>query len=384
LSAYSIAGYGEMIADRVRMDAYVRALQQAIAPGSVVIDIGTGTGIFAMLACRFGARRVYAIEPDDAIQVAREIAAANGLADRIEFIQELSTKVMLPEHADVIVSDLRGVLPPYQYHIASIADARDRLLAPAGRLIPRRDVMRVAVTEAPEVHRRCARPWGDDAYGLDMAPARRIVTNTWSKRRIKAEQILLPPRTWASLDYDSVTEPDIHGEAIWTTDRPGIADGLVLWFDATLADGIGFSNAPGQPELIYGNAYFPLSEPVPLEAGDTVSVALHADLVRDDYIWRWNTRILGQGKPGQVKADFRQSTLAGTPLSPQQLRRRADSHVASLNENGTIASAILERMARGMRNDDISREVAEQFPHRFRSWQDALTEVGEMATKYGT
>mgnify|MGYP001184895145 CR=1 FL=1 len=73
-----------MIADRVRMDAYVRALRQAVVPGSVVIDIGTGTGIFAMLACQFGARRVYAIEPDDAIQVAREIAAANGFADRID------------------------------------------------------------------------------------------------------------------------------------------------------------------------------------------------------------------------------------------------------------------------------------------------------------
>jgi len=45
LSAYSIAGYGEMIADRVRMDAYVRALRRAIAPGSVVIDIGTAYGI---------------------------------------------------------------------------------------------------------------------------------------------------------------------------------------------------------------------------------------------------------------------------------------------------------------------------------------------------
>ena len=59
---YSIADYGAMIADDVRMGAFVRALRQAIKPGAVVIDIGTGTGIFALLACRFGARRVYAIE----------------------------------------------------------------------------------------------------------------------------------------------------------------------------------------------------------------------------------------------------------------------------------------------------------------------------------
>lgn len=91
---YSLAGYGSMIADRVRMDAFAQALRQATTPESVVVDIGTGTGILALLACRFGARRVYAIEPDDAIQVAREIAAANGYADRIDFIQAVSTKVM--------------------------------------------------------------------------------------------------------------------------------------------------------------------------------------------------------------------------------------------------------------------------------------------------
>ena len=71
------------------MEAFIRRCAQTIKPGSVVVDMGTGTGIFALLACRLGARRVYAIEPDDAIQVAKEIAAANGCADRIEFMQAI-------------------------------------------------------------------------------------------------------------------------------------------------------------------------------------------------------------------------------------------------------------------------------------------------------
>src|SRR5579863_9313159 len=87
---YSLAGYGEMIADGVRMEAYARALRQTVKPGSVVLEIGTGPGIFAILACQLGASRVYAIEPDDIIQVAREVASANGCADRIEFLQDLS------------------------------------------------------------------------------------------------------------------------------------------------------------------------------------------------------------------------------------------------------------------------------------------------------
>src|ERR1044072_3208568 len=150
---YSIFSYGSMIADRPRMDAYARALRQAVRPGSVVLDIGTGTGIFAMLACRFGARQVYAIEPGDAIEVAREAAAANGFSERIEFIQGLSNSVVLPERADVIISDIRGVLPLFQHHLPTIIDARKRLLAPDGILIPRRDSLWAAIVQAPELYK---------------------------------------------------------------------------------------------------------------------------------------------------------------------------------------------------------------------------------------
>ena len=100
-----------MIADHLRMAAYADALRRSVTPESMVIDIGTGTGVMAILACQLGARRVCAIEPDDVIQLARKVAADNGFADRIEFIQALSTDVKLPELADVIVSDVRGVLP---------------------------------------------------------------------------------------------------------------------------------------------------------------------------------------------------------------------------------------------------------------------------------
>ena len=108
---YGLGAYGSMIADRVRVEAYAEALRKSVRKGSVVAEIGTGPGIFAVLACQLGATRVYAIEPSEIIQVAREVAAANGCADKIEFFEELSDRVMLPGRADVILSDLRAVLP---------------------------------------------------------------------------------------------------------------------------------------------------------------------------------------------------------------------------------------------------------------------------------
>src|SRR5919197_1335248 len=102
---YSVAAYGEMIADEGRMQAYSRALQHAISPASVVVDLGAGTGILSLLACRYGARKVYAVEPSSAIAIAEETAHANGFGDRIQCIQAHSTEIHLPEKADVILDD---------------------------------------------------------------------------------------------------------------------------------------------------------------------------------------------------------------------------------------------------------------------------------------
>src|ERR1044072_2325118 len=133
---YNVSAYCHMIADGPRVNAYVAALRHAIKPGSVVVDMGSGAGFFALVACQLGARRVFAIEPANIIQVGRDAAREHGVADRIACIQDISTKVTLPEQADVIVSDLRGILPWFQQHIPSIVDARSRFLAPGGTLIP--------------------------------------------------------------------------------------------------------------------------------------------------------------------------------------------------------------------------------------------------------
>ena len=83
---YNVQVYAAMIYDTRRVEAYQRALQLAVNPNSVVVDIGTGLGILAFLASKAGARKVYAIEPDEVIAVARELAQINSL-ERIEFIE---------------------------------------------------------------------------------------------------------------------------------------------------------------------------------------------------------------------------------------------------------------------------------------------------------
>ena len=166
---YDFSLYGDLIADEARTRPYVEALRRAVTPDSVVLDLGAGaTGFFAMLACRFGARRVFAIEIDDAVAVARQVAAVNGFGDRIEFFQGDSKEIALPERADVIVSDLHGVLPFNGDAIVTLMDARTRLMAPGGRLIPERETLWVAGVDAPNLYDGQVGRWDATGYDLDL------------------------------------------------------------------------------------------------------------------------------------------------------------------------------------------------------------------------
>src|SRR5437868_6365978 len=206
---YSLHFYGRMIADASRMEAYAGALRHFVRPDSVVMDLGSGPGVFALLACKLGARRVYAVEPDNVIGLAREAAVANGFADRIEFFENLSTRITVPEPADIIVSDLRGVLPWFQQNIPSIIDARKRLLARGGVLIPRRDILWAAVVEAPEQYEEFVGPWKNNKFDLDLSAGARLSTNSWRKTHIKPEQLVSEPVCWSIVDYYGVDSPDI-------------------------------------------------------------------------------------------------------------------------------------------------------------------------------
>jgi protein arginine N-methyltransferase 1 len=382
VTTYSLSGYGEMIADQVRMEAYSKALRHTVKPDTVVLDIGTGTGIFALLACRYGARKVYAIEPSDCIQVAREMASTNGYDDRIVFMQDISTRVTLPEPAHVIISDLRGVLPVFQHHFASIADARRRFLAPGGAMIPRQDTLWAALASAPELYKKIVDPYDNGFCGFNMQAATRYLTNSWSKTsKFTSEQLLAEPKHWATLDYTTLEYSDVSGELAWTAEKAGTVHGLCVWFDAILTDGIQFSNAPEKPKTIYGQAFFPWPTPLDLAVGDKITIALKANRVGDDYIWRWDTRVFA-AETGQLKANFNQSTFYDTPLSPTQMRKRSDKFVPTLNEEGQINHFILELMKAGTPLGKIAQQVSSQFPYRFSKWQQALTHVGDLSQKY--
>jgi protein arginine N-methyltransferase 1 len=380
---YDVYSFNGFIADEVRTNAYVAALRDAVRPGDVVVDLGAGTGFFAILACKLGARRVYAIDYNDALQLGPELAAANGCADRIEFIHEMSTKVRLAELAEVLICDLRGTMPWYGPGITSIIDARNRLVHLGGRLIPQRDELFATVVEAPAVYDARVSSLQATRFEVDQRPTRRFLVNTWFHAEVQPEQFLTPPAPWTTLDYTTVEDPNPRGRIEWIAERDGTAHGVSVWFNATIGsgEGAGFSTAPGGPQLVYGNPFFPFEQPVELAAGDKISFDLRANLTAGDYIWSWDTQVTTAGDE-RIKARFQQSTFKGNIVSLDRLRKQAAGYVPQRNVNGEIDSLALSLMDGEVSLEQIATELTRQFPGRFADWKEALTHAGELSVKY--
>lgn len=113
MSNYDLPNFAAMCAEEPRVLAYAQALKSLITPATVVLDIGAGTGLFTLLACSYGAKKVYAVEPGPGIQQARELACENNYLDKIEFYECTLEELPELERVDLIVADLRGRLPYY-------------------------------------------------------------------------------------------------------------------------------------------------------------------------------------------------------------------------------------------------------------------------------
>jgi protein arginine N-methyltransferase 1 len=380
---YSVRDYGRMIADTARTASFVDAMRRTIQPGSIVLDIGSGPGFFTLLACQLGATRVYAIEPDDAIEIGRESARRQADGARIVWLRGLSTEIELPERVDVVIGDLHGTLPFYTGNISSLIDARRRHLKSGGVMIPRRDTVFAAPAEAADEYADVANPWESNATGIDLTAGRRFVTNQWwraASAPILRERYLAAPMAWAEVDYRLCESPNASGNCAWTAERAGILHGYYVWFDSETAEDIHCSNAPTLPERVYGRAFFPLERPLAIAEGDSMRGEFAANLVAGKYILRWNTRVAdAQGRP---KATFAQSTFASRPVLKEDLDRARPDYRPSLGEAARVDLQALDAMAKGESLAEIAARLAQEFPQRFKDPAQALRHAADLSLKY--
>lgn len=370
-----------MIADEGRSGPHLRSIADTVRPGDVVVELGTGYGHMAVAACKAGARHVYAIEPDgDAVAMAAEIVAANGCADRVTLIPEHSTRAQVAERGDVLIEDLRGVMPFFGDRVQSLVDARTRLLKPGARPIAVRDRFWAAPCEMPvEFARMCASRDGV-LRDIDSAPVLRRLREDWCKVRVVPSQLLAEPVEVLALDLSTIVDPDAHGSAQWKVTRPGRAEGVVTWFDTEFSGGHIMTNAPvarGNPQTpawVYGQAFFPLTRGIDVVAADQLSLEFHAKYAPTNYVLAWTTTHRSRGKTGPVTT-FRQSNLGaalGMFGSAGMISRRLAGHRPASGPSTAVLRDLLA-LADGARSyTEIADALTQMHPGRFRDRDEAL------------
>jgi type I protein arginine methyltransferase len=366
--SYTMEEYARMLADPVRAPAYLAAVRESVRPGMVVADVGAGPGVLGIYAATLGARRVFLVEPDASVNAARALAIENGVSDRVEVMRAPSTEIELPERADVIVSDLRGVTPFHGRHLEAAADMRRRLLAPGGVCIPRRDRVYSALVEDDAMYARTVGAWAGVPDTLAHESLTALMANGWFRARATGAQLLSEPAPFVTLDYE-LPAPAFQARWDARATRDGTAHGLLLWFDTELTDRIALSNAPSAPPALYGQAFFPFRPSFAMQSGERLRIDLRAVLAGDDYAWTWAAR------DDSDRHAVRHSTLLSLPLDPEALALRSERCAPRRSPEGEILRVVLDAADGRATFGELAALLHERFAERFATPQAALDYV---------
>ncbi len=267
-----------LIADRVRNDAFQRALGRVIVKGhTIVADIGAGTGLLGLMASKLGAREVYLYETAEVAGVAALVLKANK-AKSCQLMPCHSTEMQDPPRADVVVSETLGNYAFEENIIDTMNDARRRHLKSNGIVIPTRIAQFVAPVVTDRIHKELT-VWDDVGHGIDLAAARTMSLNNVYVRTIAPGELLdngNSAHEWDAVDLTTETKSSRKGEANWKLPTAAAIYGFAYWWSAELLPGIVLSTAPGAPRTHWEQLYFPLQKPIEAKKGETVMVSLRS------------------------------------------------------------------------------------------------------------
>jgi tetratricopeptide (TPR) repeat protein len=143
-----------MLADHERNAAFRRAIERHCAGAELVLEIGTGSGLLAMMAARAGAGKVVTCEEIPALaDNASRICAANGFDGRISVYATRSNNLRvgreLPARAQVLLAEILSSEILAEGAMDAMADAKARLLQDNAVIIPRAVTVCAALVASP-------------------------------------------------------------------------------------------------------------------------------------------------------------------------------------------------------------------------------------------
>ncbi|RDE16140.1 MAG: hypothetical protein C4K49_05135 [Candidatus Thorarchaeota archaeon] len=255
---FEVLHAASLLSHRSRIAKFEEALGAVVTPESYVIDLGTGSGVLAMLAGKAGARRVTGVDVNpECIEYAEKAARLNGLEDKIDFYEGHFSDFVPDELADVVVCEMLSSMLLIEQQVPASCHAVKHLLKAGGRMMPEQARVWVVPAECPALWERFAvsgmtfprvpQTVGPDE-SKDLAAAREVITFNLSTMR---------------------KTPSVDRALEFTISERGVLHGIVGFFQARLVNGVNLYMNDGWREL-----FLPFDTPREVQVSESIEVHL--------------------------------------------------------------------------------------------------------------
>jgi protein arginine N-methyltransferase 1 len=287
-----------MLADKVRMDAYHKAIQKYVKKGDVVIDLGSGSGILSFFASLQGPQKVYAIEHSNTmIKTAEATAKHNGITN-ITFVNVNSKNFRTTERADVLLQEQIGGFLFDENMVANIVDLRNKALKPSGIILPSKfELFIEPVQMVNEKHIPFI--WEQNLHNISFECLENLkeeANGHYGYLFIEPNAIdcfLCEPQRVLYVDLQTVKTEDVPSTIHYVRriERDGRVDGFCLYFNVVFDEEIKFSTSPQAPKTHFGPILL-REQSRDFKRGEWIEFNMKVDDLKEKSTYQWSCKKL--------------------------------------------------------------------------------------------
>ncbi len=237
-----------MMNDTKRNEHFYKSIAKAVKKAGSVLDVGSGSGLLALMAAKAGAKNITTCEMVYEVALAaKNIVSQNGFGNQIRVINKKSSDIIIPhdmpDRAEILITETvdcgllgEGILPIVRH-------ARRHLLLPGARIIPQAARIVAQLISSSDVKNLNQ---VSTATGFDLSHFNTLATPKYFPIRLHwhRHQKMSAPFEVFRFDFQRDALMSRENKIHLVPQRTGFCDAVVFWFELKLDDDNILSNGP--------------------------------------------------------------------------------------------------------------------------------------------
>jgi len=253
---FPILQAASLLSHRTRIQKFRQVITKTVKSDHHAIELGTVSGILAILAARQGAR-VTAIDANaESLKYALTAAERNGVVESIEFVHSNFSDFEPEEKADVVLCEMLSSVMLIEQQIPASRYAVKHLLKPDGRIIPQEVKLFVIPVQNEILWNR---------FNIEDLKFPRIPQTAEREQSIDLADLQELEKIDLTKDSDQPLSIDKHLN--FEIVQSGTVHGILGMFESKLHDDFTLTMEDGWSEL-----FMPFPESIDVKAGSNLDV----------------------------------------------------------------------------------------------------------------